>query len=106
MINVRTIRKMVDGDTISLRNGNIKKYKGGFEVPHIVIEFADADLAIQWVRRLTRIFSKNCQIQFKNGKYYVSGTEHAYTKPQAKELAEKYNRSIVYEWKNLAHMAI
>lgn len=106
MINVRTIRKMQDGDIIHLRNGEIKKYKSGYEVPHMKVEIQDADTTIKWMKRLTRIFSKNCQIQFKNGKYYVSFSDHVYTKPQAKELAKKYNSSIVYEWKNLAHMAV
>ena len=32
MINVRTIRKMQDGDILNLKNGNIKKYKGGIQV--------------------------------------------------------------------------
>ena len=106
MINVRTIKKMQDGDIIHLKNGVIKKYKGGYEVPHMKIEIENADITIKWIKRLTKLFSKSCQIQFKNGKYYVSFTDHAYTKPQAKELAEKYKWSIVYEWKNLAHMAV
>ena len=32
MINVRTIKKMLDSDTLNIKNGKIKKYKGGFQV--------------------------------------------------------------------------
>lgn len=105
MINIRTIRKMQDGDTLNIKNGKIKRYKGGYQINTCTIPFNTPEETIFWARVQNKV-SGNCSIQFKNGKYYLSDTKHAYTKPQAKELAEKYNRSIVYEWKNLAHMAI
>lgn len=106
MINIRTIKKMQDGDTLNLKNGNIKRYKGGYEVVVATMSTTTPEDAIKWMKFFTRLVRKNCQIQFKDGKYHVNSTEHAYTKPQAKELAEKFERSITYEWKNLAHMAI
>ena len=69
MINVRTIKKMLDGDTLNRMIGN-------------------------------------CSIQFKNGKYYVSTTEHAYTRRQAREIANEMGVNKIYEWQNLAHMAV
>lgn len=32
MINVRTIKKLADGDGLTLKNGKIKRYKSGYQV--------------------------------------------------------------------------
>ena len=77
MINVRTIRKMQDGDILNLKNGNIKKYKGGFQVNTATVILDTPEKAIEWMKRLTRNFGKSCQIHFKNKEYYISLTEHA-----------------------------
>lgn len=106
MINVRTIRKMVDGDTLNIKNGKIKRYKGGYQVDTCPIDWDTPEKALDIIKHYDGYLHMSFSIRFKDGKYYVSPTEHAYTKPQAKELAKKYNRSITYEWKNLAHMAI
>ena len=106
MINVRTIRKMQDGDTLNLKNGNIKKYKGGFQVNTATVILDTPEDAIKWMKHLTRNFGKSCQIRFKNGKYYVSLTEHTYTRRQAREVAGEHLQGIIYEWQNLAHMAV
>ena len=105
MINVRTIRKMQDGDILNLKNGNIKKYKGGFQVNIATYECEQPEKAMEIARTLNRMIG-NCSIQFKNGKYYVSTTEHAYTRRQAKELANEIGANKIYEWQNLAHQAV
>lgn len=106
MINVRTIRKMQDGDTLNLKNGNIKKYKGGFQVNTATVILDTPEKAIEWMKRLTRNSGKSCQIRFKDGKYYVSLTEHTYTRRQAREVAGEHLQGIIYDWNNLAHQAV
>ena len=32
MINIRTIKKLADGDGLTLKNGKIKRYKSGYQV--------------------------------------------------------------------------
>jgi hypothetical protein len=105
MINVRTIRKMQDGDTLNIKNGKIKKYKGGFQVNIATYECEQPEKAMEIARTLNRMIG-NCSIQFKNGKYYVSTTEHAYTRRQAREIANEMGVNKIYEWQNLAHMAV
>ena len=105
MINVRTIKKMLDGDILNIKNGKIKKYKGGFQVNMQTCENDTPEEAIQWAKILNEIDS-GCSIQFKNGKYYVSTTKHAYTRRQAKDLANQNGADKIYEWQNLAHQAV
>lgn len=106
MINVRTIKKMLDGDTLNLKNGNIKKYKGGFQVNTATVILDTPEDAIKWMKCLTRNFGKSCQIWFKDRKYYVSLTEHTYTRRQAREVAGKHLQGIIFDWNNLAHQAV
>lgn len=105
MINVRTIKKMQDGDTLNIKNGKIKKYKGGFQVNVKTYDVDIPEMAIFAVKMLNTL-DGGCSIQFKNGKYYISSTKHAYTRRQAREIANKVGQNIIYEWQNLAHQAI
>ena len=59
MINVRTIRKMQDGDILNLKNGNIKKYKGGFQVNTATVILDTPEKAIEWMKRLSRDYGKS-----------------------------------------------
>ena len=105
MINVRTIKKMQDGDTLNIKNGKIKKYKGGFQVNVETDEYLTPEGAIFWAK-LVNALDGGCSIQFKNGKYYISSTKHAYTRRQAREIANEAGQSIIYDWNNLAHQAV
>lgn len=105
MINVRTIKKMLDGDTLNIKNGKIKKYKGGFQVNTHTQEYDTPENAIFWARSFNAV-DGGCNIQFKNGKYYVSTTKHAYTRRQAKDLANEIGANKIYEWQNLIHQAV
>ena len=106
MINVRTIRKMQDGDTLNLKNGNIKKYKGGFQVNTATVILDTPEDAIKWMKYLIQNFEKFCQIRFKNGKYYVSLAEHTYTRRQAREVAGEHLQGVIYDWNSLTHQAV
>lgn len=106
MINVRTIKKMLDGDTLNLKNGKIKKYKGGFQVDILPIELSTPERALEYIKMHADYMHLSFSIKFKNGKYYVSRTDHAYTRRQARELAEKYKNATIYEWQNLIHQAV
>ena len=66
MINVRTIKKMLDGDTLNIKNGKIKKYKGGFQVNVQTYEHDSPESAIFWAKLLNTL-DGGCSIQFKNG---------------------------------------
>lgn len=105
MINVRTIKKMLDGDTLNIKNGKIKKYKGGFQVNTHTQEYDTPDQAIFWAKFFNAV-DGGCSIQFKNEKYYISSTKHAYTRRQAREIAKETGQGIIYDWNNLAHQAV
>ena len=106
MINIRTIKKMLDGDTLNIKNGKIKKYKGGFQVNTCPIDWDTPEQALDIIKHYIDYLHMSFSIQFKNGKYYVSSTKHAYTRRQARELANKNGANKIYEWQNLAHQAV
>ena len=54
MINIRTIRKLINGDGLTLKAGKIINYKTGWQVADYGIETTDAQVAINEVRRLVR----------------------------------------------------
>ena len=50
MINIRTIKKLADGDGLTLKNGKIKRYKSGYQVATNGVEVLSPEMAIQAVR--------------------------------------------------------
>lgn len=50
MINIRTIKKLADGDGLTLKNGKIKRYKSGYQVATNGVEVISPEMAIQAVR--------------------------------------------------------
>lgn len=105
MINIRTIKKMQDGDTLNIKNGKIKKYKSGYQINTHTIDFDTPEETIFWARVHNKVYG-TLTIQFKNGKYYLSSTKHAYTRRQAREIAKETGQGIIYDWNNLAHQAV
>ena len=106
MINIRTIKKLADGDSLTLKNGKIKRYKSGYQVNTATVILDTPEKAIEWMKRLTRDYGKSCQIHFKNKEYYISLTEHAYTRRQAREIANEHFQGIIYDWHNMTHQAV
>ena len=49
MINIRTIKKLTDGDGLTLKNGKIKRYKSGYQVATNGVEVISPEMAIQAV---------------------------------------------------------
>lgn len=106
MINVRTIRKMVDGSIIHLKDGNVKRYKSGFELlecPNLIFNSADD------VMTALRDYGEgNFEIQYLYDKYWMSRTIHVYNKCEARKALDDsrdYQR-IIYNWQAMTHQAV
>lgn len=103
MINIRSIRKLANGDGLTLKNGKPINYKSGWQVADYGMETSDAREAINEVKRL----NGNCGVWFENGIYYIDHSFRVNTKKQAMEIGRKFNQISVFGWrsKKLAYCA-
>ena len=95
MINIRTIRKLADGDGLTLKNGKIRRYKSGYQVATNGVEVISPEMAIQAVRE----FKGTCGVWLENGRYYVDISKRVSTKREAVEIGKKCNQLSIYRWR-------
>lgn len=96
MINIRSIRKLANGDGLTLKNGKPINYKSGWQVADYGMETSDAREAINEVKRL----NGNCGVWFENGIYYIDHSFRVDTKKRAMEIGRKFNQISVFGWRN------
>lgn len=103
-INVRTVRKLTEGQGLTLRNGKIVEYKSGWQVAtEYGVKVYSPEEAIKWVRVYTKILAgssaaRNVGLWYENGTYYVDCGNRIPTKKAAiKQGCEAYQISI-YSW--------
>ena len=103
MINIRSIRKLTNGDGLTLKNGKVINYKSGWQVADHGIETTDAREAINAVKNM----KGNCGVWFENGVYYIDHSFRVGTKREALEIGRKFNQISVFGWrtKKLAYCA-
>ena len=101
MINIRTIRKLVNNDGLTLKAGKIISYKTGWQVADHGIEARSPEEAIKAVRDM----KGNCGIWLENGIYYVDHSSRVDTRKEALEIGRKHSQISVFGWKrkNLAY---
>lgn len=101
MINVRTIRKLADGDGLTLKCGKIISYKTGWQVADHGIEAHSPEEAIKAVRAM----EGNYGIWLENGIYYVDHSFRVNTRKEALMIGRKHSQISVFGWKlkNLAY---
>ena len=101
MINIRTIRKLVNNDGLTLKAGKIISYKTGWQVADHGIEAYSHEEAVKAVRRM----EGNCGVWLENGVYYIDHSFRVDTRKEALEIGRKHNQISVFGWKrkNLAY---
>lgn len=98
MINIRTLKKLQDGDGLTLKQGKPISYKSGYQVATEGIETTDPEIAIIAVRKT---YAGNCGIWFENGIYYIDKSHRVSTKRDALELGRKCNQISILKWSNM-----
>lgn len=96
MINIRTIKKLVNGDGLTLKYGKIITYKTGWQVATEGIETANARAAINAVKN----YGGNCGVWYSDGIYYIDKSKRVNTKHEALRIGKEYNQISVFGWKN------
>ena len=97
MINIRTIRKLTDGDGFTLKCGKMIRYKSGWQVADYGVETTSAQEAIDAVR----MFGGNCGVWFENGVYYIDHSYRVNTKREAMSIGRAHNQISVLCWKTM-----
>ena len=96
MINVRSIRKLANNDGLTLKAGNIIRYRSGWQVADYGTECFTAEAAIKFVKA----YGGNCGIWYADGVYYIDHSFRVSTKHVALAIGRKYNQISVYGWRS------
>ncbi len=101
MINIRTIRKLVNNDGITLKSGKVIEYKTGWQVAIYGVEVKTAKEAIEAVKA----YGGNCGVWFADGIYYIDKSFRVDTKKEALRIGREHNQISIFGWtrKNLAY---
>lgn len=101
MINIRTLRKLTDGDGLTLKAGKIISYKTGWQVADYGIETTSMQEAMQEIRRM----GGNCGVWLENGIYYIDHSFRVNTKHEALAIGKQHNQISIFGWraKSLAY---
>lgn len=94
MINARTIRKLRDGDGLTLKNGAPITYKTGYQVATEGIETRSATEASKAVRA----YHGNCGLWYSDGIYYVDKSHREPTKKKALEVGREHHQISIFGW--------
>ena len=101
MINIRTIRKLINNDGITLKGGKVIEYKTGWQVAIYGVEVKTAREAIEAVKA----YGGNCGVWFAEGIYYIDKSFRVDTKKEALRIGREHNQISIFGWsrKNLAY---
>lgn len=95
-INVRTIRKLRNGEGLTLRNGKPVIYKTGWQVATHGVECSTPEEVAKLIRSAE--YSEACGIWYENGIYYVDHSIRITTKAKAIELGRQCNQQSIFSW--------
>ena len=98
MINIRTIRNLVNDDGLTLKNGKKITYKSGWQVATEGIECKTAREAINAVKA----YNGNCGVWFSNGIYYIDKSKRVNTKREAMKIGKECNQISILKWSNMS----
>ena len=97
MINIRSIKKLINNDGLTLKKGKIITYKSGWQVATEGIETTDINEAIKAVRA----YGGDCGIWFADGVYYIDKSHRVNTKREALEVGRACKQISVLRWRNM-----
>ena len=95
MINIRSIRKLNNGDGFTLHRGKKIQYKTGWQVADYGFETTVPEKAIQFVK----MFNGNCGVWFEDGVYYIDHSFRVTTKRDAMMVAAETDQISIYGWR-------
>lgn len=100
-VNVRTIRKLADGEGMTLRNGRPVEYKKGYQVATHGVECYTPEEASKLIH--SSEFRKAAGIWFEKGVYYIDFSIRVPTLARAIEIGTACNQISIYSWGRTKH---
>ncbi len=97
MINIRSIRKLMNNDGLTLKNGKPIVYKTGWQVATEGVEYKTPEEAIKAVKA----YNGNCGVWYSEGIYYIDKSHRVNTKKEALEIGRACNQISILKWKNM-----
>ena len=97
MINIRTLRKLINNDGLTLKNGKKIVYKSGWQVATEGKETTDINEAMQMIRD----YKGDCGIWFSEGIYYIDKSHRVNTKKEALQIGRECNQISILCWRNM-----
>ena len=97
MINIRTLKKIVDNGGLTLKNGRPIVYKSGWQVATEGIETTDMVEAM----RAIKAYGGNCGIWYSGGVWYIDRSHRVNTKREAMEVGRAHNQISVLRWRDM-----
>lgn len=98
MINIRSIKKLVNNDGLTLKNGKAITYKSGWQVATEGIECKTAEEAIKAVKA----YKGDCGIWYADGIYYIDKSHRVNTKAEALKIGRACNQISILKWSNMS----
>lgn len=98
MINIRTLRKLVNNDGLTLKKGQKITYKTGYQVATEGIETTDQREAMNAIKA----YKGDCGIWFADGIYYIDKSHRVNTKREALEVGRACKQISVLKWSDMS----
>lgn len=97
----KAIANLTNNDGLTLKKGNIVRYKTGWQVADYGVEAGTAEEATKAVEK----FGGSCGVWLENGIYYIDHSFRVKTKKEALTIGKRHNQISVYGWQrgNLAY---
>lgn len=98
MINIRSIKKLVNNDGLTLKDGHKISYKSGWQVATEGVECRTPEEAMQAIKS----YDGTCGIWLSDGIYYIDKSRRVNTKREAMDIGKKCNQISVLKWSNMS----
>ena len=98
MINIRTLKKLVNNDGLTLKNGKSIRYKSGYQVATEGKETTDIKEAMKFIKE----YKGNCGVWLENGIYYIDKSHRESTKREALRVGKNCNQISILKWADMS----
>lgn len=98
MINIRTLKRLINNDGLTLKNGKCITYKSGYQVATEGKETTDMCEAMVMIKE----YKGNCGVWFSEGIYYIDNSHRVNTKREAMQIGRECNQISVFKWANMS----
>lgn len=97
MINIRTLRKLVNNEGLTLKHGKAITYKSGWQVATEGKETNNINEAMMMIRE----YNGDCGVWYSEGIYYIDKSYRVNTKREAMMIGRRCNQISILNWRTM-----